>query len=193
MKVRRIVFVILAMALVVLAGHTIAATPEAAPASTPPPQTTQPETGSPPQTTPDKGPVAPKASPENAPAKTMVFWLQATNAPSEVRALGLEVWFDPQVLRFEKFTREALFEKGFAIFKTNVVEPGKLRMGGVQVGNTPLTPEVTGKMVALHFSVIGKGVPTLKLMNLKDDVSVWPVRIFQCDSKKKFSGLEICR
>lgn len=118
--------------------------------------------------------------------------LQIKNAPSDVRAMGFEIWFDPDVLVFEKYDRNDLMSRGFAIFGSNVVRPGKLRMGGIQSGKTPISQGVSGEMLTLHFKVIGSGEPNFSIMKKVDDLETWATRVSSCKEGDDFAGLALC-
>ena len=106
-----------------------------------------------------------------APGSRVTAMLRVQNAPSDVRAMGYEIWFNPAALKFEKFERQGEMKNRFAMLGGNVVKPGKLRMGGIepQTG-TPLESGTTGDLFVLQFSVIGQGSPDFRFMNLKDDI-----------------------
>ncbi|MBI9076570.1 MAG: hypothetical protein JEZ02_14280 [Desulfatibacillum sp.] len=126
------------------------------------------------------------------PGTSLTATLGVQNAPSGVRAMGYEIWFNPAVLKFEKYERTGLMNKGFAMFGANVVKPGKLRMGGIEAGITPLATGANGDLFILHFKVIGQGTPDFGFRNFKDDIQDWPSLVSSCDAEDGFSGMVLC-
>jgi len=119
--------------------------------------------------------------------------LQVKNAPTDVNAMGFEIWFNPNALEFEGFDRIGLMKQGFAIFASNVVSPGKLRMGGVQVGKTPISKGVSGEMLFLNFRVLDSGEPNFTIMENIDNLETWATRVSSCTELDDFAGLELCK
>ena len=129
---------------------------------------------------------ADKALPES---KTII--LKIKSAPDDVHAFGLEIWFNPAVLKFKKLVRRDLMKKGFAVFGSNVVAPGKLRMGGIQPGETPIIMGASGELVEVEFRVLKDGPANLSIQKQVDDVSGWAFGSGAKSDAPSFSGFVI--
>ncbi|ACL04939.1 cohesin domain-containing protein [Desulfatibacillum aliphaticivorans] len=132
--------------------------------------------------------------PEKSGSKDMMsILLKAENAPSGVRAMGLEIHYNPQVLEFEKCERTGLMKKGFSMFGSNIVKPGVLRMGGIDPSADSLPSGVSGDLFILRFKMVGKGSPDFAFKNFKDDIQEWSTRIGPCNADDSpVSGLVLC-
>lgn len=114
------------------------------------------------------------------------------NAPAEVRAMGYEVWFNPEVLTFEKYERGEFLRRGFRMFGANVVARGKLRMGGIEPGGNPIKKGDSGELAVLTFKVIGPGDPAFSIREVKDHLKAFDAVISDCTEKPLAQGFILC-
>lgn len=112
------------------------------------------------------------------------FIMAIDKAPNQVRALGFDVVYDPQVLKYSGYTRGELV-KNFDMFDASQLREGQLRVGGFEARENLILPGKSGTLVKLNFQIIGKGVQDVQLTSLKDDISSWGVEKIQLPSKKQ--------
>jgi hypothetical protein len=105
----------------------------------------------------------------------ITFVLAVDQAPNQVRALGFDVVFDPQVLKYSGYTRGVLIER-FDMFDVNALGRGRLRVGGLEARNDFMAQGASGELVRLQFQVLGNGDPGFKLIRLRDHISSWGVK-----------------
>jgi len=90
--------------------------------------------------------------------------------PKDIRAFGLEVIFDNEVLDFTEFEKESLTEEWYAL-GGNEIEPGKLIIGGF-MGNPQLfSVDGAGGLFSIKFKFRGAKVPSqIRIQNYIDDI-----------------------
>lgn len=121
--------------------------------------------------------------------KRITFVLVIDKAPNQVRALGLDVAYDPKVLHYSTYAKGDLV-KAFDMFDVSKLKEGLLRMGGFEAREDFISAGKRGELVRLNFQLIGKGNLDLRLINLKDDISSWKVEGYTIESLKNKAQLK---
>ena len=102
--------------------------------------------------------------------ETTRYRIAVTRAPREIRALGLDLTYDPKVLRYTgSFVRGALVET-FEFFNVNEPARGRIRMGGFTVAHK-IAAGKGGDLATLTFERIREGDAALKVSRLVDDLA----------------------
>ena len=140
----------------------------------------------------NKAAAPPKKKAGPAKGTVVTLSLRVENAPADVRALGYEIWFNPNVLEYVKYDRGELLAQGFQMFGANVVAPGRLRMGGIEAGEFLVAKGKSGELLRLDFRVKGEGRLLLKIRALKSHVKGWKTQVSDCGKAGPFSGLALC-
>ena len=107
-------------------------------------------------------------------AKRVTYVLLIEKAPNRVSSLGLDVYYNPEALKYSGHTKGSVVND-FDMFGVNRLKNGMLRVGGFDAGKDFIHPGKGGVIVRLNFQVIGKGNLNLNLGGLKDDISSWKV------------------
>lgn len=102
------------------------------------------------------------------------FAITVHEAPNDVEAFGLEVWFDPNILAFERCEKGGLV-KQFIIFNASTPESGVVRIAGIAPEEeTGISEGASGELAVLLFRVITPCVATdLRLSTLIDQIKGW--------------------
>ena len=104
------------------------------------------------------------------PGETLTFIVAVDRAPTEIRALGVELAYDPKALRYTgNFSRGALVET-FEFFNVNEPSPGQIRLGGFTVSHG-IAAGKSGELVTLELERIGDGESGLRVTRLVDDLA----------------------
>jgi len=107
---------------------------------------------------------------------TVSIGIRIQEAPNEVAALGFEVTYDPEVLTYAEEWAAGDLVQEFDFFDVNLVEPGRLRIGGFEAGEDEIAPGANGTAVELTFEVAETEdciCSFLDLQELKDDIAAW--------------------
>lgn len=131
----------------------------------------------------------PAAAKEPPVGQSFTATLKVLDAPTEIRALGYEIWFNPKVLRFDKWERRDLLKGSYSIYGANLVAPGKLRMGGIEAGPGNIKQGTSGDLVKLSFTVVGRGRPSFFIRERKDDIKTWKTGVARGDETPPGPGL----
>ncbi|MGA1869991.1 MAG: cohesin domain-containing protein [bacterium] len=101
----------------------------------------------------------------------VTFSVSIDNTLIPIEAFGFEVYFDPSILNYKRFTRGNLV-KNFNIFDVNFDQLGNcLMIGGFSYEQNQIIPQgSTGTIVGLTFSVLQCKKSALILTNLIDDL-----------------------
>lgn len=97
--------------------------------------------------------------------------LSVNNAPNSAGAFLLEVKYDFTTLSFRGFESGTLVENSYPLFNASNVEPGVVRIGGVDTVSPGITKSSSGTLVNLTFEVTGDKNSDLIIANLTDDMS----------------------
>ncbi len=104
----------------------------------------------------------------------ITFVLHIDKAPNQVRAMGFDIQYQPEVLKYSGYKKGSLVEK-FDMFETIKIKDGLLRIGGFEARDDMIKTGMSDELLRLNFKVIGKGSLDIMLVRLKDDISAWSV------------------
>jgi len=96
------------------------------------------------------------------------------DAPNNVRAFGLDVVYNPEVLSYQEASAGSLVEN-FDYFDTNLIADGWVRIGGFEAGEELILTGDGGSIVELIFEVKLEScvASPIKIINQKDHIAVW--------------------
>ena len=119
----------------------------------------------------DSGPAALQVvrNETGAAGKTIHYAVKVTQAPQEVGAFGVEVRYDPALLRYTGKWDRGELTTAFSQVGVNEIAPGLLRVGGF-TADAPVAALSTGALVNLEFEVVSYAPSQLSAANPVDDV-----------------------
>ncbi|MEW5802822.1 MAG: cohesin domain-containing protein [bacterium] len=103
--------------------------------------------------------------------KVVSIPIRIQKAPNPLLAIGIKVTYDPSVLEYSDFTNGELVES-FSYFACSLPTPGKLTIGGFDVGSG-IPQDSNGYVGWINFKVVGGAVGEcypLNLIDLADDI-----------------------
>lgn len=103
---------------------------------------------------------------------TVAFYVRVESAPNDVASFGLEVQYDPSILRYKGCYPGDLVS-GFDFFNANNASPGIVRTGGFVAGDGGISRGERGTLLSLSFNVVGHDDCQVRLVKLKDDINTW--------------------
>jgi len=107
---------------------------------------------------------------------TVTFTLWVDSAPNDVSSLGLEVRYNPHILRYNGYFDGSLVSS-FDFFGANDLSPGIVKVGGFASGEGQQIREgESGSVVSLEFEVVGHDDCLIRSAQLKDDIRTWSTR-----------------
>lgn len=114
------------------------------------------------------------------------FQISINSAPNTIHAFGFDLYFDPEILEYEKYAKGNLLGQ-YELFDCIQLEPGKLRCGGINTGEGTILKGQGGNIINLSFRKIECQKTTLCINNLVDDIENWEAEKgqFFCINKKR--------
>jgi hypothetical protein len=103
--------------------------------------------------------------------QTVTFPVSVNNAPHAVDAMGFDLTFASEVLRFDGFTNGALVQN-WDFFHVSAPAAGQIRVAGFTVTDM-IAAGTSGDLVHLHFTVLAESTATLSVVAPVDDVATW--------------------
>jgi hypothetical protein len=103
---------------------------------------------------------------------TVSFHVTVESAPNDVASFGLEVQYDPSILRYKGCYPGDLVS-GFDFFNANNASPGIVRAGGFVAADGGISRGERGTLLSLSFNVVGHDDCQVRLVKLKDDIKTW--------------------
>jgi cohesin domain-containing protein len=107
----------------------------------------------------------------SAMGQTVTFTVSVNNAPNTVDAIGVDITFAPEVLRFDGFTSGPLVQN-WDFFHASAPAAGQIRLAGFTVRDI-IAAGTSGDLVFLNFTVLNEGAAALSMVAPVDDVATW--------------------
>jgi len=125
---------------------------------------------------------------QNAEAgSTVEFTLSINNAPNEVKALGFEIAYNPDILSFQSYELTQDFQNKLDDFQGNNKGDGIIIFGGYSSSQIIEQGE-NALILTLSFTVLTTGNGMVSLQNPVDDFKGWSVK--NASINQKAVGLE---
>lgn len=115
--------------------------------------------------------VGEKVKSANAP---VFYAVRLAGGPKPVEAFGLEVAYDPSLVRFSSAWERGELTTDFTQVGVNEVEVGSIRVGGFNVGE-PIPAGADGVLAMLEFEALSYTPSRLSILNPVDDVASFTV------------------
>jgi hypothetical protein len=115
----------------------------------------------------------------SATGQTVTFTVSVNNAPNAVDAIGVDITFAPEVLRFDGFTSGSLVQN-WNFFHVSTPAAGQIRLAGFTVTDS-IAAGTRGDLVFLNFTVLGESATPLSIVAPVDDVATWTLGTGQFD------------
>jgi hypothetical protein len=106
-------------------------------------------------------------------SKTVTAVISVKDAPNPVRAFGLDLLYPNEVMTFQGIARGHLLQNGFPVFGSNIIGPGRLRIGGVEAGNNFIPEAASGELVRLTFKARRVQSSDFQIRELNSDFRSW--------------------
>jgi len=106
----------------------------------------------------------------------VTFTLSINEAPNEVAAFGMEITYNPNVLKYKSCDRTDTLVANFDYAELSNPTAGRLIFGGFEAGEDDIPSGASGAMVKLTFTVINGADDTLILSELKDHIADWSTK-----------------
>ena len=107
----------------------------------------------------------------------IVALVKVQDAPNDVRAFGFDVVYNPEILDYQEAeTFAGDLVANFDRFGTNLIAPGRVRVGGFEAGDDLILTGVSGIVVKFEFNVIKPEsctVSPMKIVSQKDYIESW--------------------
>ena len=78
--------------------------------------------------------------------------------------------------RSRKFLPGSELVNKFDMFDASKIKEGLVRIGGFEARGDLIRAGKSGELVRFNFAVIGRGIPELHLVRLKDDIASWGIK-----------------
>lgn len=107
----------------------------------------------------------------------IVALVKVQSAPNDVRAFGFDIVYNPEILNYQDVkTSPGDLVENFDQFGTNLIAPGRIRVGGFEAGDDLILTGVNGLVVMFEFNVIkieSCTVSPMKVISQKDHIESW--------------------
>jgi len=104
---------------------------------------------------------------------TIIFDLKINNAPNDVKAFGLKIEFNPEILSYVSWEQEDQIKNRFNYFDCNP-QNGLLTIGGGTIDSIKAGESIN--LVSLNFNILKNQNDTLRIVNLVDNFKNWTVK-----------------
>jgi hypothetical protein len=101
------------------------------------------------------------------------YHVSVFDIPKDVDALGFEVQYDPNILRYTGGSQRGDLVSGFDFFGINESNPGVIKVGGFTTDN-PIQEGSSGELLTLEFTVNNSIDTQVSVANLVDDLAGIP-------------------
>ena len=104
---------------------------------------------------------------------TVTFAISVDDAPNAVKALIMDIKYNPDSMTFLKYQRGALGASGYPMMIVNEYKPGMVRVGAADPLEQGIIQGDSGDFLYLTFKVSGDTESALSFSTLKDDLEQW--------------------
>lgn len=105
------------------------------------------------------------------------FAISINNAPNSIKALGFDIKYCPDVLRYDGFEEGAFIQNKYSFFQVDLVPSQALiRVGMVASNKKYIEMGASGELLKLQFTALQSGGCKLIMMNQFDDITNWTVK-----------------
>ncbi|MBI9076571.1 MAG: hypothetical protein JEZ02_14285 [Desulfatibacillum sp.] len=104
---------------------------------------------------------------------TVSFTVSVDSAPNDVKALIMDIKYDPAALTYAGYKRGPLGDSGYPMMIVNEYQPGIIRVGAVDPMELGIAQGDAGAFLHLTFRITGDRDSPISFGVLKDDLAGW--------------------